>query len=72
MKMEKDIGELKKFAQEFDDFFADFDYEMDYLANKASFESYLQDLHTIEYDLKKPTSFFFASHFKYPSFTYLP
>ena len=39
--MEKDFGEIKKFIQDFDDFLSEFDYEMDYLANKACFESYI-------------------------------
>jgi hypothetical protein len=38
MKMEKDITELKNFSIDFQEFFTDFDNEMDYLANKASLD----------------------------------
>ena len=38
MKMEKDITELKNFSLDFQEFFTDFDNEMDYLANKASLD----------------------------------
>lgn len=66
MKMEKDLAEFRKFIEEFSDFFSDFDYEMDFLANKATFETYLQDLSQIEQELKKPLFFLTASQFKYP------
>ena len=44
MKMEKDLTEIKSFTQEFQDFLNEFDSDMDYLANKASFDGYLLDL----------------------------
>lgn len=36
--MERDLNELKNFSTEFEDFLADFDLEMDFLANKASLD----------------------------------
>lgn len=41
MKIEKDGNELKKFTIDFEEFLSDFDTEMDYLANKASFDGYV-------------------------------
>jgi hypothetical protein len=38
MKFEKDLGEIKNYATDFQEFFTDFDSEMDYLANKASLD----------------------------------
>lgn len=38
MKMERDLQELKNFSSDFQEFFTDFDSEMDYLANKASLD----------------------------------
>ena len=37
MKNSKDQSELKVFKTEFDDFYEDFDLDMDYLANKAGY-----------------------------------
>lgn len=42
----------------------EFDSEMDFLANKASFDGYLFDLQTMETDIKKGTNFFKVSEFK--------
>eukprot|EP00347_Sterkiella_histriomuscorum_P013856 403363103 len=71
MKMEKDLGELKNFNLEFEDFLSDFDFEMDYLANKASLDGQVQELLFLEDEIKKGPQFFRCSQFKYPSFTYL-
>jgi hypothetical protein len=38
MKFEKDLTEIKNYAADFQEFFTDFDNEMDYLANKASLD----------------------------------
>lgn len=38
MKMERDLQEMRNFSSDFQEFFADFDSEMDYLANKASLD----------------------------------
>jgi len=38
IKLQKEISLIEEFQTDFDDFIADFDHEMDYLANKASFE----------------------------------
>ena len=38
IKTEKNIGEVAKFLKELEEFCADFDSEMDFLANRASFE----------------------------------
>ena len=34
MKLERETKDLRDFSKEFDDFFADFDTEMDFLANR--------------------------------------
>jgi hypothetical protein len=44
MKLDKDLSEFKHFIEDFSDYFSEFDYEMDFLANKATFETYLSDL----------------------------
>ena len=38
MKMERDLQELRNFSNDFQEFFTDFDSEMDFLANKASLD----------------------------------
>ena len=38
LKLQKEINLLDEFKTEFSDFINDFDLEMDFLANKASFE----------------------------------
>lgn len=63
MKMEKDITELKNFSLDFQEFFTDFDNEMDYLANKASLDGQIQELQFLEKELKKSTQFFKSSDF---------
>lgn len=49
----------------------EFDQEMDYLANRASYEDYCQDLLTLEEDSKKSTQFFKTSEYKEPKFQFL-
>ena len=49
----------------------EFDSEMDFLANKASFDGYFFDLQTMETDIKKGTNFFKVSEFRAPTFNYL-
>jgi len=44
MKMERDLQELRNFSNDFQEFFTDFDSEMDYLANKASLDGQVQEL----------------------------
>ena len=55
MKTERDLAELKNFSLDFQEFFTDFDSEMDYLANKASLDGQVQELSFIEKELKKGT-----------------
>jgi hypothetical protein len=38
MKMERDVNEIKNYSTDFQEFFTDFDDEMDFLANKASLD----------------------------------
>ncbi len=71
MKIERDLQELKAFSADFQEFFSDFDPEMDYLANKASMDGQIQELAFIESELKKGTQFFKSSNFKYPTFSYI-
>ena len=44
MKVERDLQGLRAFAGDFAEFFADFDSEMDHLANKASLDGQMQEL----------------------------
>ena len=39
MKLQKELTLIEEFKADFDDYLEDFDLEMDYLANKASFEA---------------------------------
>ena len=39
IKLQKEIDELKEFKLDFDEFITEFDIEMDFMANKASFET---------------------------------
>lgn len=38
LKLQKEIALVEEFQTDFSDFINDYDFEMDYLANKASFE----------------------------------
>ena len=49
----------------------EFDNDMDFLANKASFDGYVAELLTMETDIKKGTNFFKVSEFKEPTFNFL-
>ena len=40
MKLEQETQNLDSFAKEFEDFFADFDQEMDFMANRCQFDYY--------------------------------
>lgn len=53
MKMERDMNELKNFSLDFSEFLNDFDFEMDYLANKASLDGQVQELLFLEAEIKK-------------------
>lgn len=48
MKLERDLSEIKNFSSEFQDFLNEFDSDMDYLANKASYDGYVGDLQQLE------------------------
>ena len=63
MKMERDVNEIKTYSADFQEFFADFDDEMDFLANKASLDGQIQELLFLEKELKKGTQFFKSSEF---------
>ena len=53
MKMERDLKEIKSFYSEFEEFYSEFDFGMDFLANKASYDGYIQDLSSLEKEMKK-------------------
>ena len=40
MKLEREAQDLEAFSKEFDDFFQDFDSEMDFMANRCQFDYY--------------------------------
>lgn len=46
----------------------DFDLEMDFMANRATFDYYWQEFKQLETKMKKTTSYFAVSEFKFPSF----
>ncbi|CDW86358.1 kelch motif family protein [Stylonychia lemnae] len=69
--MERDLNELKNYSLDFTEFLNDFDFEMDYLANKASLDGQVQELMFIETELKKGSQFFKSSDFKFSTFSYL-
>ena len=48
MKLERDADELSNLQIEFQSFFTDFDYEMDFMANSAAFSSIKKDFERIE------------------------
>lgn len=48
MKLQRECDDLADFTKEFDDFFSDFDNEMDYLANRGQFDSYWQEFKILE------------------------
>lgn len=71
MKLERDLKELKNFSNEILEFMNEFDNEMDFLANKASFDGYITDLQVMETDIQKGVNFFKVSSFREPTFNYL-
>ena len=71
MKMERDVNEIKNYSTDFQEFFTDFDDEMDFLANKASLDGQIQELQFLEKELKKGTQFFKSSDFVTPTFSYI-
>ena len=71
MKTERDLHELKSFSLDFQEFFTDFDSEMDYLANKASLDGQVLELQSIQKELKRDTQFFKSSEFKMPTFSFI-
>ena len=68
MKTQKDLTDLKGFATEYVDFALDFDQEMDFQANKASYDGYSAEMVRLETDLKKKTYFLRASEYKHSTF----
>jgi len=70
-KTQKDLVEVQALASEFYEFFNDFDQEMDFLANKASFDNFAADVKALEKEIAKKTYFFRASQYKAPSFEFL-
>jgi len=48
MKLQKECEELKEFEIQFDDFFQEFDHDMDYLANRGQFDYYWQEFKQLE------------------------
>ena len=63
MKMERDMNELKNFSLDFSEFLNDFDFEMDFLANKASLDGQVQELLFLEAEIKKGSQFFKSSEY---------
>ena len=72
MKLERESKDLKNFSKDFDDFFAEFDTEMDFQANNAQFDYYWTEFKQLETTMKKATNFFAVSEFKFPNFNCLP
>ena len=48
MKLERETKDLQDFSKEFDDFFGDFDTEMDFLANRCQFDYFWQEFKQLE------------------------
>ena len=72
MKLERESKDLRDFTKEFDDFFGDFDTEMDFMANRCQFDYFWEEFKTLERTMKKATNFFAVSEFKFPNFSCLP
>jgi hypothetical protein len=62
---------LEAFSKEFDDFFSDFDSEMDFMANRCQFDYYWNEFIQLQTTMKKATNFFQVSEFKFPTFNCL-
>ena len=71
MKLEREAKDLQDFSKEFDDFFADFDIEMDFMANRCQFDYFWTEFKQLEATMKKATNFFAVSEFKFPNFNCL-
>ena len=71
MKLEREAKDLQDFSKEFDDFFADFDTDMDFMANQCQFDYYWTEFKQLEATMKKATNFFAVSEFKFPNFNCL-
>ena len=71
MKLEREAKDLQDFSKEFDDFFADFDIEMDFMANRCQFDYFWTEFKGLETTMKKATNFFAVSEFKFPDFNCL-
>ena len=71
MKLERETKDLQDFSKEFDDFFADFDTEMDFMANRCQFDYFWTEFKQLEQTMKKATNFFAVSEFKFPNFNCL-
>ena len=73
MKLQKEINHLSEFNNEIMDFINDFDTEMDFLANKASYENgfklEFQELLTERVNKRSDNDIFSRSEFKMPSFS---
>jgi hypothetical protein len=72
MKLEREAKDLTDFSKEIDDFFSEFDTEMDFLANRCQFDYFWTEFKQLETTMKKATNFFAVSEFKFPSFSCLP
>ena len=48
MKLERETKDLQDFSKEFDDFFADFDTEMDFMANRCQFDYFWTEFKQLE------------------------
>ena len=72
MKLQKEINTLGEFKSDFADFLTDFDLEMDFLANKASYEDgykqQYQELLQEKINRRSDNDIFSRSEFKMPSF----
>ena len=72
IKLQKEIALVEEFQTDFSDFINDYDFEMDYLANKASFEEgykkEYQELLVERINRRSDNDIFSRSEFKMPSF----
>lgn len=73
MKLQKEISLVDEFKNDFTDFIQYYDLEMDYLANKASYENgfktEFQELMTERINRRSDNDIFSRSQFKMPSFS---
>lgn len=72
-KLKKNLLDLETFLKELkEDFFSDFDLEMDFLANQATMQQYEEELRELEEKLQERASFLKPSNFALPQFQVLP